>query len=361
MLEELSKDNPGAASTLEHLEDIWNAAPVRLSANNPKNQDAYLMHISRLKEVVPDFEASIAADPVEYTDFQLKAPRPLYKRISVYVALAACIVLVVLAYPYLFTAKKVTDPNIAREAAVNQITVNPGSRTKVQLPDGSQVWVNSDSKLTYQGNFKGNLREVELDGEAYFDVVRDPAHPFIVHTSGIDIKVLGTAFDVKAYTAEPTIEATLIHGSIEVINKAQPGAPKIMLKPHEKLVYNKYQLNIDKDGRDEKDLRADVKAESDAFSFTIKPLNKNLPDSNIIETAWVYNRLSFEEERFSDLALRMERWYNIKITIDNEKLKNYRISGSFENETVEEALKELQFLVSFQFTIKNGEVIITKK
>jgi ferric-dicitrate binding protein FerR (iron transport regulator) len=92
--------------------------------------------------------------------------------------------------------------------------------------------VNSGSKLTYEGNFKGNLREVRLDGEAYFDVVKDALHPFIVHTSGIDIKVLGTAFNVKAYKVDRTIEATLIHGSIEVINQNQPGAPKIMLKPH---------------------------------------------------------------------------------------------------------------------------------
>jgi ferric-dicitrate binding protein FerR (iron transport regulator) len=75
----------------------------------------------------------------------------------------------------------------------------------------------------------------------------------------------------------------------------------------------------------------------------------------------VYNKLVFEEERFADLALKMERWYNIKIDIDNEKLMNYRISGSFVNETVEEAIKELQFLVPFNFSIKNNEIKIMKK
>ncbi|HMU73304.1 MAG TPA: DUF4974 domain-containing protein, partial [Ferruginibacter sp.] len=172
----------------------------------------------------------------------------------------------------------------------------------------------------------------------------------------IDIKVLGTAFNVKAYQAESTIEATLIHGSIEVINKNRPGSPKIMLKPHEKLVYSKYPV------ADTRDQRAEVKpAEPDAYSITIKPLSKEIADSNIVETAWVYNKLSFEDERFEDLAHKMEKWYNLRIVIENEKLKNYRISGSFINETPEEALKELQFLVPFSYVLKNNEVRITRK
>ncbi|MBK6633014.1 MAG: FecR family protein [Chitinophagaceae bacterium] len=194
-----------------------------------------------------------------------------------------------------------------------------------------------------------------MDGEAYFDVVKDPSRPFIVHTTGIDIKVLGTAFNVKAYKMEPVIEATLIHGSIEVINKNRPGSPGVMLKPHEKLVYNKYPVT------DQRDQRADIVVpESDAYSITIKPLNNNIADSDIVETAWVYNKLVFEDERFETLALKMERWYNIKISFENEKLKDYRISGSFVNETPEEAFKELQFLVPFRYSVKNNEVKITK-
>ena len=240
---------------------------------------------------------------------------------------------------------------------VNEVSINRGSRTKIELPDGSQVWINSGSKLSYDDFFKGATREVVLDGEAYFDVVKDAAHPFIVHTSGIDIKVLGTAFNVKAYKMEPVIEATLIHGSIEVINKNRPGAPGVMLKPHEKLIYNKYPVA---DGRDQ---RADVTipTEPDSYSITIKPLSKNITDSNIVETAWVYNKLIFEEEKFEDLALKMERWYNIKINIETEKLKNYKMSGSFVKETAEEAIKILQFVVPFKYTIQNNEIKIMKR
>ncbi|MFN8243550.1 MAG: DUF4974 domain-containing protein [Ferruginibacter sp.] len=359
MLEELMRDNQAWKTTLENLQDLWNSVPVRPGADTPRNEDAYLMHISRLKEVVPDFEESVTGTPSDIDYFEYTRKRSRTRKLVAYLAMAAILVAGIFVYP-LFSSKS-TASETASPVTVNEIKVNPGSRTKVQLPDGSQVWVNSGSKLTYSGNFKGSFREVELDGEAYFDVVRDPAHPFIVHTSGIDIRVLGTAFDVKAYKADPTIEATLIHGSIEVINKSQPGTPKILLKPHEKLVYNKYEVALEKDSKDSHDLRADVKAASDAYQFVIKPLKQNLPDSNIVETAWVYNKLSFEEERFGDLVKKMERWYNVKISIESDKLENDRLSGSFVNETVEEALKELQFLVAFRFTISNNEIRIMKK
>jgi transmembrane sensor len=90
-------------------------------------------------------------------------------------------------------------------------------------------------------------------------------------------------------------------------------------------------------------------------------LKENIADNDIIETAWVYNKLTFENERFEDLAIKMERWFNLNISIEIEKLKNYRISGSFVNETAEEALKELQLLIPFRYSINKNEVKILKK
>jgi ferric-dicitrate binding protein FerR (iron transport regulator) len=114
---------------------------------------------------------------------------------------------------------------------------------------------------------------------------------------------------------------------------------------------------------DARDQRADVTipTEPDAYSITIKPLNKNIADSDNVETAWVYNKLTFEDERFEDLALKMERWYDLEIIFENEKLKDYRVSGSFVNETPEQALNELKFLLPFKYSIKNKEVKIMRK
>ena len=354
-LQELISSNTEWKTTMENLRELWSSKPVIVDTDKKqKIEDAYLVHINRLKEKGADFKENteLAVHDVEINLTAVK--KPFYKSWVTYAAAAVFIVAVIFLYPLIADTGK-TNEVASPIRPFNEITINPGSRTKVQLPDGSQVWVNSGSHLTYEGNFKGNTREVQLDGEAYFDVAKDASRPFIVHTSNIDIKVLGTAFNVKAYKTEPTIEATLIHGSIEVINKSEPGSAKIMLKPHEKLVYNKYVI------KDIKDQKADIKPVADSFSIIIKPLRKNIADNDIVETAWVYNKLIFEDERFADLALKMERWYNVKISIENEKLKDYRISGTFVNETAEEALKALQLLVPFSYSIKNNEVRIIKK
>lgn len=352
-LQEMVNGNPAWKSTLENLQEFWDSKPVPVNRTR-EQEDAYLAHINRLKEKAPDFEEQVPlADEDAYT-FAHSEKKPFYTNWKTYAAAALIISAVFLLYP-LFV-KKANSGEIAAVKPMNEINIGSGSRTRIQLPDGSLVWINSVSKLTYGNSFKGSTREVFLEGEAYFDVVKDAAHPFIVHTSGIDIKVLGTAFNVKAYEKEPTIEATLIHGSIEVLNKEQPDAPRIMLKPHEKLVYNKYHETTEK-----QEGALLTQPFPDAASVKITPLTKNIADTAITEIAWVYNKLSFEEERFEDLATRMERWYNLKINFETDKLKNYRISGSFVNETAEEALNELQFLVPFRYIIKDNEVRIMKK
>lgn len=356
LLEQLINSNPEWRSINESLLELWNSRPVSgKAAPDHKGEDAYLVHVNRLKEKAPDFKtyASQLEDDIDLLPVARK--KPFYKHWITY-ACAAVLIVMLSLYPVL-SSKKDHKEMATVKGPANEININPGSRTKIVLPDGSQVWINSDSKLTYTDFFKGSTRDVQLDGEAYFDVVKDAAHPFIVHTSGIDIKVLGTAFDVKAYKAEPVVEATLIHGSIEVINQNRPGAPGVMLKPHEKLIYKKYPV------ADDRDQHADVNIPTgaDSYSITIKPLSKNIADADIPETAWVYNKLSFEEDRFEDLARKMERWYDLKFIFENEKLKEHRVSGSFVNETAEEALNELKFLLPFKYTIKNKEVKIMKK
>ena len=243
--------------------------------------------------------------------------------------------------------------------AEREIKTQFGSKTSKVLPDGTKVWLNSGSKLSYSGTFKGPKREVYLEGEAYFDVTKDAAHPFIVHTSSIDIRVLGTAFNVKAYNTDPTIEATLIHGLIEVTKLNKPNEPKVILKPHEKLIFDRFADKI----VDEQIAKGNVsqqKLVKPALIITQVAKN-NIADSAIIETSWVYNRLSFEDEKFDDIAVKMERWFNVKININNEKIKGYKLTGSFENETVEEALKELQYLVAFSYKITGKNIDINKK
>ncbi len=103
--------------------------------------------------------------------------------------------------------------------ADNVVATRKGSKTNLVLPDGTKVWVNADSRLSYGKNFGNQLREVYLEGEAYFDVAEDKRKPFIVHTNNIDVKVLGTAFNVRAYGNEVNTQTTLLRGSVEVMLK----------------------------------------------------------------------------------------------------------------------------------------------
>ena len=143
--------------------------------------------------------------------------------------LAAAVILGVIIALYLLV--RPLDHQVKNNLALNEVIAKPGTKIHLLLPDGSKVWLNSESRLQYKGKFSDSLREVTLEGEAFFDVVKDKTHPFIVHTSDIDVRVLGTAFNVKSYPKESSIEATLIRGMIQVINKKDAASSKIILHP----------------------------------------------------------------------------------------------------------------------------------
>ena len=116
--------------------------------------------------------------------------------------------------------------NTAKEEdSTKTLSAENGSRTRTILPDGSTVWVNAGSHISFDNDFKGQTREVTLNGEAYFDVVKNPKQPFIVHVSGYDIRVLGTAFNVKSYPGDKTIETTLLRGLVQVTKQGETKRP----------------------------------------------------------------------------------------------------------------------------------------
>jgi len=270
---------------------------------------------------------------------------------------AALVVLAGGAY-FIFRNQHSRSPfaNQADKPPVSEVVANRGSRSRLVLPDGSQVWLNAGSRITYPNSFNTALREVNLEGEAFFDVTHNAKRPFIVHTSGIDIKVLGTAFNVKSYASDATIEATLLRGSIEVVKKNDPNAPKVILRPHEKLVFNK-EGSLSPVAADVRPQNPDNNPQPrPAITVTMLPGNK--PDSIIKETSWLYNKLNFEGDSFEEVAAKMERWFDVKITISNNKLKNKRLKGSFETETVQQALEYLQVIVPFEYTMNGREIVI---
>jgi len=226
-------------------------------------------------------------------------------------------------------------PSPALLAHQNQVSTRPGSKTKIELPDGTKVSLNAGSKLTYADGFVNGKREVTLVGEAYFEVSGAAEHPLIVHTRNMKITVLGTRFNVKAYAEDLLAEATLVSGKISV---AVPGREAVILKPLEKF-----------------SLSQEIHPNQAATAPTTI---KKVAEMEAPETAWVYNRLSFKKEPFDDVIRKMERWYNIRIIVENDSLHSQLMSGEFSNESIQQALTALQFTTPFRFHINKDTVMI---
>lgn len=267
-----------------------------------------------------------------------------------------CFVLLSVVFTVLYFNKEKTDTLAINKTANSEVSTKRGSRTKVQLPDGTTVWLNSSSKLTYDNqNFGNVIREVSLTGEAYFDVVKNKAKPFIIHTAKMDIKVLGTAFNVKCYPGEKTTETSLIHGSVEVSLKDRQ--EKIMMKPNEKLiVVNDEKMPAQKPALNtaKKITPVSIKPIIELSHLTLYPTN-----NEVVETGWVQNKLVFSNESLEDVALKMQRWYGITIIIKDERLKRETLTGIFEKETIQQALKALQYTTKFNYKTTKDTIIIS--
>jgi ferric-dicitrate binding protein FerR (iron transport regulator) len=248
---------------------------------------------------------------------------------------------------------------VRQVAEKSEVSTKYGSKTKLVLPDGTQVWLNSGTKLSYTKAYGNRLREVSLSGEAYFDVVKNPERPFVIHTSKINIKVLGTAFNVKSYPGEKKTETSLVRGSIEVTFNSRP-SEKIILKPNEKLIVsNEEEPEPVKPAKN--NLIPNIVVHQQEPIIAISHLTYEPKDSTVIETSWMENKLIFRSESFEDLALRMERWYGISIRFGDEAVKKKKLNGTFENENIEQALQALQLIVPFKYIINKKEILIQRK
>jgi ferric-dicitrate binding protein FerR (iron transport regulator) len=252
--------------------------------------------------------------------------------------------MLVLVFSVFFNNKKTQEPVAKLTAKKSEITTRNGSNTQLKLPDGSTVWLNAGSKLNYEKINETGLREVYLSGEGFFDVVKNPKRPFIIHTSTIDIKVLGTKFNVKAYPDDKTVETSLIRGSVEVTVKNRPDE-KYLLKPNQKLVlYNESYA--------EKTAKEDRISPANMPVITIRQLNYIKGDTAASETAWVRNKLEFADESFSDLGKRMGRWYDVEFEFKNKNMEDETLTGSFDGETLTQSLEALRFSSNYKFNYK---------
>lgn len=270
-----------------------------------------------------------------------------------YRMVAACLLLIlsvagIIAYRH----NNNTGTVLSQNDNLNQVTTRAGSKSKLELPDGTQVWLNGNSKLTYSnGNFGSQNREVILSGEAFFDVVRNAHLPFIIHTGEVNITVKGTAFNVKAYPKEKTIETTLVRGLVEITTKQDPDR-KILLKPNEKII-----IPVDEaTGGNETAITADT---TTGPLYAITRFRSSVEEP--AEIAWINTQLVFDNEPLGKIAPKLESWYHIKIRFLDEEMKSKRFSGVIEKETLKETLEALQLSYHFNYQIRENELVISNK
>jgi len=175
-----------------------------------------------------------------------------------------------------------------------------------------------------------------------------------VHVSGYNIKVLGTAFNVKSYTKDKTVETTLIRGLVQVTRQDKKEQQPIVLHPNQKLIVDKFAANVATNLPDNNNTM--LTSQADPEDFKITKLNTSIQENERIETAWVYNRLQFRGDSFKDLADKLERWYNVKITFDDERIQQLNFTGSFEQETIEQVFVALKTANDFNYRIEGKEI-----
>lgn len=268
------------------------------------------------------------------------------KRKLAFIAIAAGVFTIFFINYSLRLEKSVTKQN--GNSFVNEIVTKRGSKSSIKLPDGTTVRLNTDSRLTYISFAAGKTREVTLVGEAYFDVAHDSSRPFIIHTGKVNIKVLGTSFNVRNYPQDKELETSLIKGKIEVSLESRP-EDIIILKPTEKLIIAK----------EEDELSAATKVSNSSDNkVVLTSITYMRQDSLVAETSWLNDKLVFVNQPLEKIALELERKYAINITFKDEKVKKYRYTGVFENVSLEKVFELIKYSKNFNYKINDKNIVI---
>ena len=344
LLELLLKKQEGLITLPEHTE------LARLLNELPSANDASAL-VEKILESPLNFAPTINADRIEKSTSRLQqklreelivAPKrqlPLWLRISSVAASVLLLIGLVAMYFYLQDEKSPSQQIVATQK---------GSKTNITLPDGSKVWINAQTKLTYDNSFGKETREVNLTGEAYFDIVHNKNRPFIVHTKAMDIKVLGTEFNVRAYQSEESTQATLIKGSIEVLLKKKNNQ-KLYLKPDEKItVQNSGDARV----------VANEVLKKEIPEISISKIIRNPVDSAALETQWLKPFISFDQQKLENIIPMLEQWYNVKFMVTSNHLLQRRFSAKIESESLTDILESFRLASGLKYKIENDIVTL---
>lgn len=237
----------------------------------------------------------------------------------------------------------------------NEVYVPKGQKSQLTLSDGTKIWLNSESKITYPTKFSmGSDRNVYLEGEAYFKVTKNCKVPFIVNTDKINIKVLGTSFNVKSYTADKTIETTLIEGKVSIQKKSYNQTAKSWdLNPNQKAIFNKATHSL---------LVEDLNVKPEVAESNAKDITPGCYTNSQAVTSWKEEILIFDNESLAEITTKLERWYGYNIEVKDAELLENRYKGKFENlESVNQVLDVISVTTPIRYTINGRNIIIEQR
>lgn len=244
-----------------------------------------------------------------------------------------------------------------KELAVQDYVIEAprGAKSLVTLPDGTKIWLNAGSRITYNHSYNESNRDINLEGEAYFVVAKKQNLPFYVFSSGISIKAIGTAFNVKAYPEEDVVETTLVEGSISIESLTENGKKeKILLTPNQKAAFYK---STEKIALEKKSVREEPVPAKMTTKIAKIEVDKTIDTEYY--TSWKDKRWVFREQKLGDFAIMLERIYDVSITFKDEALKNYSLSGSFDEVNLEQVLDAVRLTIPFDYTIEHNRVIFS--
>ncbi|HBA29818.1 MAG TPA: anti-sigma factor [Parabacteroides goldsteinii] len=199
----------------------------------------------------------------------------------------------------------------------NHLVIPKGKTYKLLLSDGTKIWLNSETEITYPTRFVGNKRVVNLIGEAFFEVAKNKEKPFIVNANGMEVKVLGTSFNISCYTTDKTFNTTLINGSVSVKTNNKEAQTIV---PSEQLTYYK-----------------------ESEQTTIHTVNTEL------FTSWINGEYIFKDTTLEEIVKKLQRWYDFSVNYEDESLKHNRYSLTADRNT---NLDHLLEVISYTSNVK---------
>lgn len=262
-----------------------------------------------------------------WSKVQKQIKRSSNKRIVLNIIRNTAAILLPLFLIFQYLINPVTQ-NLKSEKEIITLTAAPGMVINTILPDGSKVWLNAQSTISYPQTFKKQERNVELIGEAFFEVESCPQKRFNVHLgNGLTVSAYGTEFNINSYNGEETSEITLASGNVEIIDESR----KIRLNIDEKAIYDQNTQLI-----------------------------KTEKTDTYVDTAWKDGRLVFRRAKLDFIAAKLEKKFGALIHLKGEKLKEYEYTATFTNETLEDILDLLSISAPIQYTIKKQKMLDNK-